>query len=265
MLTMHQTEYSALGPFVPPGPHACCSYSSWRTRKICGYPESLTDLVVDIGDPRKLLAGEGRALINCIRRANVAIYRCADPGGVSTESIAMLGRQLGLTTPDRTLSAVVDGIAAIEVRATGRMGEYIPYTDRPINWHTDGYYDAAPARIQAFIMHCARPAVSGGANRLLDADMVYIALRDANPAYVEALMRPDVMTIPANIDGGQVLRPEVTGPVFARAGGRPGAAYAIYQADQVNPLACRPADPRSAGRFCMRCSTTAPPMCSGCA
>ena len=32
------------------------------------------------------------------------------------------------------------------------------------------------------ILHCVRPARQGGDNRLLDHEMAYIALRDADPA-----------------------------------------------------------------------------------
>jgi hypothetical protein len=41
------------------------------------------------------------------------------------------------------------------------------------------------------LLHCVRPAASGGVNRLLDPELAYIALRDAVPALVRALMQPD--------------------------------------------------------------------------
>ena len=65
------------------------------------------------------------------------------------------------------------------------------------------------------LLHCVRPASDGGLNQLLDHDIIYIQLRDESPDYIQALMRIDAMTIPANIENGAELRPEVTGPVFS--------------------------------------------------
>ena len=45
-------------------------------------------------------------------------------------------------------------------------------------------------------------------------DKVALYLRN-EPAYVEALMQPEVMTIPANIENGVEIRPQQTGPVFS--------------------------------------------------
>jgi hypothetical protein len=60
-----------------------------------------------------------------------------------------------------------------------------------------------------------RPAAAGGENRLLDPEIAYILLRDADPEYVRALAAPDAMTIPAHVADGVELRPAQTGPVFA--------------------------------------------------
>jgi hypothetical protein len=65
------------------------------------------------------------------------------------------------------------------------------------------------------ILHCVRAARSGGINGLLDHELAYIALRDASPAHVHALMQPDAMTIPARADDDGVARPAQPGPVFS--------------------------------------------------
>jgi hypothetical protein len=39
-------------------------------------------------------------------------------------------------------------------------------------------------------------------------------MRDENPDYIRALMQPDVMTIPPNIENGVMIRDSVIGPVF---------------------------------------------------
>jgi hypothetical protein len=65
------------------------------------------------------------------------------------------------------------------------------------------------------VLHCVAPAASGGENALLDHELAYVLLRDADPRYVRALMRPDAMTIPARSDEDGVARPAQSGPVFA--------------------------------------------------
>ena len=53
---------------------------------------------------------------------------------------------------------------------------------------------------------------------MLDHELAYIALRDASPRWVQALMAPDAMTIPGRqSDDGDpgVARPAQTGPVFS--------------------------------------------------
>ena len=45
--------------------------------------------------------------------------------------------------------------------------------------------------------------------------MVYLKIRDENPAFIVALSAPDVMTIPARTDEEGVARAEQSGPVFS--------------------------------------------------
>ena len=52
-------------------------------------------------------------------------------------------------------------------------------------------------------------------NRLLDPEIAYLLLRDADPEFVRALSAPDAMTIPANTDEGMTPRPAQSGPVFS--------------------------------------------------
>ena len=74
------------------------------------------------------------------------------------------GAAFGLTAIEDHRSAEADGVVRIEVvRDGGRLG-YIPYTDRAISWHTDGYYNYhGPDRfVGAMLLHCARDADQGG-------------------------------------------------------------------------------------------------------
>ena len=65
------------------------------------------------------------------------------------------------------------------------------------------------------LLHCVRSAAHGGCSTLMDHEMAYVALRDADPDWVRALMAPDAMTIPAREDEDGVARAEQRGPVFS--------------------------------------------------
>ena len=65
------------------------------------------------------------------------------------------------------------------------------------------------------ILHCVSAACEGGVNALMDHERAYIALRDANPSWVRALMADDAMTIPARMGEAVVARAAQSGPVFS--------------------------------------------------
>ena len=122
----------------------------------------------------------------------------------------------GLVAVEDHRSAESDGIVRIEVADEGGRHGYIPYTDKPINWHTDGYYNyhGPDQAIRAMLLHCMRPAGEGGVNRLLDPEIAYVRLRDFDPGLIEALMHPVAMTIPVSVEANGRVRPENRGPVF---------------------------------------------------
>lgn len=192
-------------------------YASWRDAKRASQPRQAKDLVVEVADPRVLSDAELQALLRRCATANMAIYR--SPLRIEDKNIPLqLARQLGLQRLDGNWLADEDGISQIAVAAkvSGRSA-FIPYTNRPIKWHTDGYYHPQSRRIRAMILHCVRAASAGGENALMDPEMAYIAVREANPDWVRALMAPDAMTIPERLDQDGVARAEQTGPVFSLA------------------------------------------------
>ncbi len=191
------------------------AYSRWRERKLSHYPTSPERLLVEIADPLAIDASERAALLDRCQQTNMAIYACSPLSIDPKEAVRQLGRQFGLNRLDRNLCADQDGIASLRHVTEGRPQEYIPYSNRPIRWHTDGYYNPPHERVRAFVLHCVSDAVTGGANRLLDPEMVYARMRDEDPAYIEVLMRPNAMTIPANTEGDTVLRQAQSGPVFS--------------------------------------------------
>lgn len=190
------------------------AYGHWRTRKLERYPSTANELLIEVKDPSNLTPAECAAIIQRCRKTNMAIYACPPAKATDKRAVRRLGEQLGLCRLDTNLYADTDSITSIRVMPTGRQGEYIPYSDRVLNWHTDGYYNPPSRRIRAFIIHCVQDAASGGENALLDPEIVYLLMRDHNPSYVAALMQSDVMHIPANIAQGTEIRCAQTGPVF---------------------------------------------------
>lgn len=208
------------------------AYRAWRDAKLAGYPRKVDELVVPLADPRRLSASEFDALAGRCARANMAVYDASHLPAADKSLPHQLARQLGLVHLEGNYLADEDGLSSITPAddATGRHGEFIPYTSQPINWHTDGYYNAPDRRILGMLLHCAQDAESGGENRLLDHEIAYIQLRDASPEHIDALMQPDAMTIPARMDevspspgergpspdaNRSIARPAQSGPVFA--------------------------------------------------
>ena len=190
-------------------------YQAWRANKLCDYPTTIAELMVKVGDPRKLSPDEHAAILALCGKANMAIYVSNTGQQADKEIIRQLGHQFGLERLDRNMLADDDGITSLMVQASGEHQHYIPYTDRPIKWHTDGYYNPPERQILGMQLHCVCNAASGGDNGLLDAEIAYILLRDANPEFIRALMAPDAMTIPARMDEDGVARPDQSGPVFS--------------------------------------------------
>lgn len=190
-------------------------YQRWRERKLENAPLSLEQMVVEINDPRQLTQSEHAAMLHCIHQANMVIY-ISKSGDDPDKSIPhRMGAQFGLHNLNHNWLADDDGITSLTVNNEGDHPGYIPYTNRPIHWHTDGYYNPLQQQIHGLLLHCVHSAASGGENQLMDHEMAYIHLRDANPNYITALMQPDVMTIPPGTDMHGQKREASVGPVFS--------------------------------------------------
>ncbi|MBI2311541.1 MAG: TauD/TfdA family dioxygenase [Betaproteobacteria bacterium] len=217
---------------IPFHPGNEAAYREWRARKLADYPARVEDLIVRIKDPRRLDDVEHAALLARLRKANMAIYASECGSDPDKDIPRLLGRQFGLTRLDANWLADGDSISSLAVAEGAPKGEFIPYTDRPIKWHTDGYYNPPERRIRGLILHCVQSAPEGGENRLLDPEIAYLLLRDRNPDYIRGLMAPDVMTIPARSDDNGVARAAETGPVFSILPG--GDLHLRYTARRIS-------------------------------
>ena len=208
-----------ISPFHPDNG---AGYQSWRAAKLADYPTRGEDLIVELSDPRELTGAEYQALWQRIAKTNMVVYRTRLGEAEDKEAVRQLSAQFGLTHLDANWLADEDGISSLTPHEEDgqKRGEFIPYTHQRIRWHTDGYYNPPRRRIWAMALHCVRAADTGGSNDLYDHELAYIALRDADPAHIRALMAPDAMTIPARVDADGIARPDEPGPAFAVEDGR---------------------------------------------
>jgi alpha-ketoglutarate-dependent taurine dioxygenase len=188
------------------------AYAAWRARKLA---QTAAPEPVMIDDPANLSRGERQALLVSGQARNFALFRVRRQPPDTEQALRAFGRHLGLLDLDQNLCAEDSGVTAITVKPTATDNVYIPYTNRPLGWHTDGYYNDAGQQVHAWLLYCVQPAAEGGANELLDHEIAYIRVRDENPAWIRALMAPDAFTIPGNIEGGRQIRPAHSGPVFS--------------------------------------------------
>lgn len=189
-------------------------YQIWREEKLSYVPVSLDKLLVKIDRLDSITAAEKAAILDRCRKYNMAIYQTktlnCDP-----ETLKVFTSNFGLENLDLHFCNDNNGITALKLTAKNNKGGFIPYSDQALNWHTDGYYNPPERKIFSILLHCDTPARQGGENWLMDHEMVYLRLRDKNPAYIKALMDDNVMTIPAFIEKGEEIRSAQSGPVFS--------------------------------------------------
>ena len=190
-------------------------YCRWRDNKLRHYPRKIDDLLVEINDPRKLTPSEFAAMLQRCRKTNMVVYASNTGTDPDPEIPLSLAGRFGVHDINKNWLADDNGMTSLKVNNTGDRQHYIPYTNRAINWHTDGYYNTASKQIQSLLLHVVQRAASGGENALMDHEVLYIMLREKNPDYIQALMNPQVLTIPARIKDGEVAREEEQGPVFS--------------------------------------------------
>lgn len=207
------------------------TYTEWRLKKLAPYPLNLNSLIVTLTPNYVNDLSQLNRLKHYCQYYNFAVYRFANPETITKQHLHTFAQQLGLTCLHANLCADEDSLSAITQNQHEGQHDYIPYTNKALSWHTDGYYHTEEQMIQGMLLHCMQPAEQGGESHWIDHELVYILLRDANPAYIEALMHPEAMTIPANVLNGQVIRPTSVGTVFSV---RQGHLHMRYSARQRN-------------------------------
>jgi alpha-ketoglutarate-dependent taurine dioxygenase len=190
------------------------TYLEWRKIRLRSCPHGAENLIVEINSLANLTDIEIQAITRVCRRTNMAIYRCRDKFA-DREAVRAFASSIGLQRIDHHLCANADGVSELTVASNGVRKGYVPYSNRSLSWHTDGYYNDKARQISAVVLHCVHSAKTGGENALLDPEVAYIRLRDEDPRFITALEHPKCMTIPANMGAEGEIRAEVCGPVFS--------------------------------------------------
>lgn len=208
-------------------------YQQWRKQKLEQLPASVEQLIFEVKDLKRPTTAEISAITASCGRSNMAVFETT--GDVDKQALMVFATGFGLKRLDRNEGADDEGVTALTVsNDTGWRKTYIPYTNRPISWHTDGYYNTPERQIRGMVLFCERAAEEGGENALMDHELAWLYLRDINPDYISALMQPDVMLIPANEVDDKIVRPDRTGPVFSID--QHGHLHMRYTARQRNIL-----------------------------
>lgn len=190
------------------------AYAGWRAAKLADATSDAAALLVAIDDIENPADDAIAAVRQRCARFNMAIYSIS--GDLAKDRLLPLARRFGLSDVEKPLLTGADGVTELSVAgmADSRRGVYIPYSNKPLSWHTDGYYNPPGSWVLGMLLHCVRPAEDGGETQLLDPEIAYIRLRDENPRWIAALMHPETLTIPANeVEPGDVRGAE-SGPVF---------------------------------------------------
>jgi len=188
-------------------------YINWRDNKLSHYPVNKKTQFIKLNN-NTLNDNRINLIMKSISKYNFAAYEF--DAALPDKYLHAFCAKLGLIKSISNLLSDDDNISNITNQDINKKStinrEYIPYTNKQLNWHTDGYYYPLDQTIKSFLLHCVNPAKEGGQNLLLDHEIIYIHLRDHNPDFIDILMQNNIMEIPKNnnVEGSK----NISGPVF---------------------------------------------------
>ena len=178
----------------------------WAEEKERNIPHNIDGIIVNIHDINNVKISEIAKIKETINKCNSCIYSSKIALKSNTNLLKFV-ESIGMKTYDRN-NIESNEISTITPLENNKIN-YIPYTDKSLNWHTDGYYDKKS--IFSWLLHCVHPATHGGENYLLDHEL---ALREYVLRYddVNNLMSEDALTIPESKD---TSRSEISTYIFS--------------------------------------------------
>ena len=192
------------------------NYKRWEDKKLNGFVSQADALMVEIAEAESLKESEKTKILE---QQNLVFYEFKSMKSTSHNTLQSshnallsLSKQLGLEDFDYNPKSDKTGLTLITVdNNSDTEDEYVPYTTKPLNWHTDGYYNLFNESIHSWLLHCHEPAKHGGENTFLDHEIAYILFNQQNKN-IPSLMDNIAYTIPENKKTG---RKSVDGYVFS--------------------------------------------------
>ena len=191
------------------------AYLSWREKRLHAQftlPKLDWELTSDLDTPGDLHAIA--AMCQQVHQLGFAGYRWDITIEKQRLAIAKLAEHLGLSTTDSGVIQEASCLSLLEDLSGTARGRFLPYSNKAMNWHTDGYYNAEDNALHYFTLHCLQPAFRGGTLTVMDPELLLIALYDDNPQLVYELTHRDAMLLPSNADAEGHDRPDRSVPVF---------------------------------------------------
>ncbi|MEK9906461.1 MAG: TauD/TfdA family dioxygenase [Gammaproteobacteria bacterium] len=165
-------------------------FLKWASQKENNIPKNINEISVEIKDINRTTKNEISKIRSTLDRFNSCLYR-SNRDLESNSCLLDFAKAVGMKTFD------CNNIEANEISTISSIKnekiQYIPYTNKALNWHTDGYYDKKP--LFSWLLHCINPADDGGENYLLDHELAmreYVLSHDD----IEVLMNKRAITIP---------------------------------------------------------------------
>ena len=178
----------------------------WAEEKEKNIPQNTDGIIVNIHDINNVKISEIAKIKETINKYNSCIYSSKVALKTNT-NLLKFAESVGMRTYDCN-NIESNEISTITPLQNNKIN-YIPYTDKSLNWHTDGYYDKKS--IFSWLLHCVNPATQGGENYFLDHELAlreYILRNDD----VNNLMAEDALTIPESKD---TSRSEISTYIFS--------------------------------------------------
>ena len=178
----------------------------WAEEKERNIPHNIDGIIVNIHDINNVKISEIAKIKETINKCNSCIYSSKIALKSNTNLLKFV-ESVGMRTYDRN-NIESNEISTITPLESNKIN-YIPYTDKSLNWHTDGYYDKKS--IFSWLLHCVHPATHGGENYLLDHELAlreYVLRHDD----INNLMSEDALTIPESKD---TSRSEISTYIFS--------------------------------------------------
>ena len=192
-------------------------YKLWADKKLERFSNKIDDLIVEINNPSSLTKPEKTYMSNIINQHNIVFFQIDKEATDLKAAIKIMRSQIGLGNYEIDSKSDDDGLTEIKIHSKHQSNaEYIPYTNKKLNWHTDGYYNNNENLILSWILFCRTQSESGGMNKYMDHEIAYILF---NEAYnnISDLMLHNTYTIPENT---HTQRKAVDSPIFSFINGK---------------------------------------------